>query len=152
MADTVNVVDRCCANVERAERELVQPRPRPGGLVIYAGAFFTACFSRRSVPCFSPGICPFFRHSGCSTPNTTILPTRVYPLSILTLLALGPTFSVAVVCMVAAENDFALLGCIATSRYCFQTWTVSIDESSHQPMPYRDIDSCKNSIAGTSSN
>ena len=33
---TVNAVDRCCANVERAERELLQPRPRPGGLVFLA--------------------------------------------------------------------------------------------------------------------
>ena len=37
MADTVNAVDRCCANVERAKRELLQPRPRPGGLVFLAG-------------------------------------------------------------------------------------------------------------------
>ena len=34
-ADTVNAVDSCCANVECAERELVQPRPRPGGLVLH---------------------------------------------------------------------------------------------------------------------
>ena len=37
MADTVNAVDCCCAGVERAERELLQPRPRPGGLVFLAG-------------------------------------------------------------------------------------------------------------------
>ena len=34
VADTINAVDRCFVNVER---ELVQPRPRPGGLGFYAG-------------------------------------------------------------------------------------------------------------------
>ena len=38
VADTVDAVNRCCANIERAERELLQPRPRPGGLVFLAGA------------------------------------------------------------------------------------------------------------------
>ena len=37
MTDTINPVDCFCANVERAERDLVQPRPRPGGLVFRAG-------------------------------------------------------------------------------------------------------------------
>ena len=37
VADTVDAVDRCCANVERAEHELLQLRPRPGGLVFLAG-------------------------------------------------------------------------------------------------------------------
>ena len=37
VADTVYAVDRCCANVERAERELLQPRSRPDGLVFLAG-------------------------------------------------------------------------------------------------------------------
>ena len=35
--DTVSAVDSCCTNVERAERELFQPRPRPGGLVFITG-------------------------------------------------------------------------------------------------------------------
>ena len=30
VADTVNAIDRCCVNIERAERELVQPRSRSG--------------------------------------------------------------------------------------------------------------------------
>ena len=37
VADTVDAVDRCCENVERTERELLQPRPRSGGLVFLAG-------------------------------------------------------------------------------------------------------------------
>ena len=37
VADIVNAVDRCCANLERAKRELLQPRSRPGGLVYYVG-------------------------------------------------------------------------------------------------------------------
>ena len=37
VADAVNAVDRYCANVERAERKLVQSRPRPGGLLFHAG-------------------------------------------------------------------------------------------------------------------
>ena len=37
VSDTVSAVDRCCANVKHAEREPLQPRPRPGGLVFLAG-------------------------------------------------------------------------------------------------------------------
>ena len=37
VADIVSAVDRCCANGERVERDLVQPRSRPGGLVFCAG-------------------------------------------------------------------------------------------------------------------
>ena len=37
VADTVNAIDRCCANVKRAEGEVVQPRPRPGGVVLTVG-------------------------------------------------------------------------------------------------------------------
>ena len=37
VADIVSAVDRCCRNVERAERELLQPRPRLGGFVFHAG-------------------------------------------------------------------------------------------------------------------
>ena len=68
MADTVNAADRCCANVERAEREIVQPRP-------------CASYGRHSSPpasphllssrCFLPSFLPsFLRRVGCSTPNT----------------------------------------------------------------------------------
>ena len=85
MADTVNAVNRCCANVKRAESELVQPRPPPDGLVLRAGglplrplptSLFRAntlsfslssrCFLHRFLPSFS-------RRVGCSTPNTTRL-------------------------------------------------------------------------------
>ena len=82
-ADTVNTVDRCCANVERAERELRQPRPRPGGLVSHAGGLpLRLCFPRRffranalrlslSSRCFVPRFLPsFFQRVGCSTPTT----------------------------------------------------------------------------------
>ena len=54
VADTVDAVDRCCANVERAERELVQPRPRPGGLVFHADGL-----PRRPLPpSLFPSKCP----------------------------------------------------------------------------------------------
>ena len=65
----VSAVDRCCVNVERAERDLVQPRPRPGGLVFLSGGL-----SLR--PSLFPSKCPppftqlsFFRRVGCCTPN-----------------------------------------------------------------------------------
>ena len=46
VTDTLNnAVNHCCTNVERTERELVQPRSRPGGLVFHAGVF-----SRRPLP------------------------------------------------------------------------------------------------------
>ena len=90
MADTVNAVDRCCTNVERAARQLLQPRPRPGGLVFLAGGlplrplshFLSARFLRRffranvlrlslSSSCFLPRFLPsFFRRVGCGTPTT----------------------------------------------------------------------------------
>ena len=37
LTDTVNAVDPCWAGVEGVQRELVQPRPRPGGLMFDAG-------------------------------------------------------------------------------------------------------------------
>ena len=37
VADTVNTVYRFSENVERADRELVQPKPRSGGFVDHAG-------------------------------------------------------------------------------------------------------------------
>ena len=54
MPDTVNAVDRCCANVERVERELLQLRPRPGGLVFLAGGLPL----RPLPPSLFPSKCP----------------------------------------------------------------------------------------------
>ena len=41
-------LDRCCSNIERTERELVQPKPCPGGLVFHAGGLHLRPFPRRS--------------------------------------------------------------------------------------------------------
>ena len=114
VADTVNAVDRCCAYVERAERELVQPIPRSGGLIFHAGGL-----PRRPLPLsLFPSKCPppfaqfqvfsiqvlafvlptcWVRHShhASTSPSSTVLLTRVCPPSIPTLLATGPTFSAA---------------------------------------------------------
>ena len=80
VADTV---DRCCANVERTERELLQPRPRPGGLVLLAGGLPLARFPSRflrantlrfslSSGCFLPRfLCSFFGRVGYGTPITS---------------------------------------------------------------------------------
>ena len=73
--------DRSCANVERAERELVHPRTRPGGLVFHAGGLphrplppslfrsnaLRISLSSRCLPRFLPW---FFRRVGCGTPTT----------------------------------------------------------------------------------
>ena len=67
--DTVDAVDRCCANVERAERELLQPRPRPGGLVFLADGL-----PFRPLP-------PSLFSSKCPSPFAQFLqvfPTQVY--------------------------------------------------------------------------
>ena len=116
MPDTVNAVDRCCANVERAERELLQPRPRPGGLVFLAGGLPL----RPLPPSLFPNKCPppltqfqafsiqvlafvlptcWVRHShhASTSPSSTLLLTRVRPPSTRPLLASGPTFSAAAV-------------------------------------------------------
>lgn len=37
--DTVNAVDSCCPNVERAKREVIHPRFRPDGLLFHTGGF-----------------------------------------------------------------------------------------------------------------
>ena len=101
MPDTVNDVDRCYANVERAERELLQPRPRPGGFVFLAGGLPL----RPLPPSLLPNKCPlpftqfqgfptqvltfvlptcWVRHShhASTSPSSTLLLTRVCPPSI----------------------------------------------------------------------
>ena len=133
VGDTTNTVDCCCANIER---KLLQPKPRPGGLAFNAGGlllrplppllFPSKCpppFAHFHVQVFSTRVLAFvlptcwvrhFHHA--STSPSTLLLTRVCPLSIIPLLASGPTFSAAAMsqlcCTVAVGNDFALLGCL----------------------------------------
>ena len=140
MSHTVNAVDRCCANVEYAERELLQPRPRPGGLVFLASGLLLRPLPPSLLPskypppftqfrCFLPRSLPsFFRNAGCGTPTTPrLLHRRHYCLLACALRAIllsslrvprfprrrYPNFSTAG--MVAAGNDFALLRCITAS-------------------------------------
>ena len=116
MPDTVNAVDHNCANVERAEREVLQTRPRPGGLVFLTGGLPL----RPLPPSLFPSKCPspftqfqvlstlvfafvlptcWVRHSqhALTSPSSTLLLIRVCPLIIHHLLASGPTFSTAAV-------------------------------------------------------
>ena len=85
MPDTVNAVDHSFANVERAERKLLQPRSRPGGLVLIAGglplpplppSLFPSkylCLSLTS-RCFLPRFLPlFFRRVACGTLTTRLI-------------------------------------------------------------------------------
>ena len=167
VAGTVNAVDRSCANIERAERELVQPRPRPVGFVFNVGglppfplppSFFRAnplrhSLSSRCLPSFLPS---FFRHVGCSILITPRLghhrrfclltcPFLAFLLSSVRV----PLFSrrrctnFAAAGTVAVRNSFALLGYITTSRCCWQAYIVSINEFFHQSTPCRDIDLCE---------
>ena len=111
MADTVDAADCCCANVER---ELVQQKPRPGGLVFRAGGVplrplpLSLLPSKHPPPftqfrVFSTQVLAFVlptcwvQHSqhASTSPSSTLLLTRVCPPSIPTLLASGPTFSTA---------------------------------------------------------
>ena len=96
--------------------------------------------------CFLPRFLPsFFPRVGCGTPTTPGLLHRRH----VCLLACSlreflfsslrvPRFprrrcpNVFTAGTVAARNEFALLGCIAVSRCCWQACTVSIDEFSHQ--------------------
>ena len=136
VADTVSAFYSCCANVERAERELIQPRPRPGGLVVRGGGlplllcrFFRAnslrlsLSSRFCLPMFLPS---FFKRVGCSTLNTPrllhrrhfCLLARALRASLLSSLRV-PRFSRRQCTNFAARlprNSFALLSCITTSR------------------------------------
>ena len=79
--DTVNAVDRCCANVERAERELLQPIPRPSGFVFLADGLVSsppdALRLSLNFTCFLPRFLPsFFPRVGCGTLTTPRLPHR----------------------------------------------------------------------------
>ena len=116
MADTVHAVDRCCTNVERTERELLQPRPRPGGLVFLAAGLLLRPLPPSLFPCKYPSLfysvpgasyqvlafvlptC-WVRHShhASTSPSSTLLLTRVCSTSIPPLLVSGPTFSAVAV-------------------------------------------------------
>ena len=151
----LNVFDSCCVDIKSAERELFQPSPCPGGLVLHAGGlphrplpsslFPSECppLLSRFLPRFPPW---FFRRVGCSTPTTPrLLHSRLFCLLTCDLRALllsslrVPRFprrrlNFAAVGTVAAGNDFALLGCITTSRCCWHACTVSIGMFSHHSM------------------
>ena len=138
---TLNAVDSCCANVERVKRELLQWRPRPGGLVCLAGGlplcpfppslFLSKCpppFTQFQV--FSTQVLAFVlstcwvwhSHHASTSPSSTLCllacALRAFLLSSLRvprfLRRRCPNFSTAGT--VAAGNDFALLGCTTTSR------------------------------------
>ena len=161
MPDIVNAVDRCCTNVERAERELLQPRPRSGGLVFLAGGFPLRPFPRRffrvntlrlspSSRCFlpSPGSCLRFSDVlGVTLPprlDFSIVDTCAYS-RMPSGYSSSPRFGYHVFrgggaptllpqARLPSGNDF-VLGCITASRCCWQACTtVSIDEFSHQSM------------------
>ena len=116
MADTVDVIDRCCANVERTKRELLKRRPRPDGLVFLAGGLplrplppslfpskYPPLFTQFQV--FSTQVLAFViltcwvRHShhASTSPSSTLLYTSVCSPSIPPLFASGPTFCAAAV-------------------------------------------------------
>ena len=59
--DAVNATNCCCVNVERAKRELVQPRPRPGDLVFHVGDLFHCSLP----PSLSSRCLPRFLHFVC---------------------------------------------------------------------------------------
>ena len=116
VADTVDAVDRCCAKVELAERELLQPRPRPGGLVFLADGlslrpllpslFSSKCpspftqfqvFPTQVLDFLLPACWVRQSHHASTCPSSTLLRTRYCPPSIPPLLASGQTFSAAAV-------------------------------------------------------
>ena len=124
-------------------------------------AFLIACFLRRffrasarrlslssrSLLRFLPW---FLRRGGCSTPTKPrLFHSRLFciltcDLRVILLSSLRvPRFprrcsNFAAAGTVAAGNDFALLGCITTSRCCWHACTVSIHEFSHESMPSWD--------------
>ena len=158
VVDTVDAVDRCCANVERAERELLQPRPRPGGLVFLAdglplrplpSSLFSSkrlspltqfqVFPTRVLAFLLPTCWVRQSHHASTSPSPTLLLTRVCPPSIPPLPASGPMFSAATVSQLRYRRHgcrwkrFRFVGVhhrqsILLAGYC----TISIDEFSHQ--------------------
>ena len=141
MADTVNAVDRCCANVERAERELSSRDLALAALCLLRVDFLSARCPRRfflantlrllpSSRCFLPRFFPsFFRRVGCGTPTTPrLLHRRHFCLLACALRAFFlsslraprfprrrcPNFATTGT-VVTAGNDFALLGCTVLS-------------------------------------
>ena len=116
-------VDSCCANTERAEHELVQPRPHPGSLMFHPGGLshhllLASIFSSECRPPFAqflvstqvvglvlPTWWVQHSHNGLNSPLSTLLLTRVWPPNISTLLASGPTFSAVVVCQARLPRE-----------------------------------------------
>ena len=114
--DTVDAVDSCCANVQRAKRELFQRRRRPGGLVFLAGRVLLcplppSLFPSKHPPpftqfqVFSTQLISFIlsacwvwhSHHASTSPSSTLFLTRVCSPSIPPLLAPGPMFSAVAV-------------------------------------------------------
>ena len=153
-------VDRCCANVECAEREFSSRDLAVAALCLLRVDFLSARCPRRffltnalrlllSSKCFLPKFLPsFFRRVGCGTPTTPrLLHRRHFCLLACALRAFFlsslraprfprrrcPNFATPGT-VVAAGNDFTLLGCVAASRCCWQACSISIDEFSHQSM------------------
>ena len=161
VADTVNAVGSYCANVDRAGRELLQSRPHPGYLVFMRAAFLIDRFPRRffranalrlslSFRCLPRFLPWFFRRVEFGTLTTPRLlrsrhfcslacGLRVFILSSHRV-SRFPRRRYTNFGTVAAGNDFALLGCVTTSRCCWQACTVSIDEFSRQSTSCRDVD------------
>ena len=142
--------------LNEAERELLQPRPRPGGLVVLAGGlplrplppslFPSKCsppftqfqvFSTQVLAFALPTCLVRHSHHASSSPSSTLLLTCVCPPSIPPLLASGPTFSAAAVSQLCYRRHgchgkrLRVVGGITTSRCCWQACTVSIVEFSH---------------------
>ena len=142
-----DAVDRCCANVERTERELLQPRPRPGGLVFLAGGlplrplplslFSSKCpspFTQFQV--FSTQVLAFVlstcwmqsHHALTSHRRHFCLLACTLRASLLSSLRV-PSFprrrcpNFATAGTVATGNDFVLLGFITASQCCWQACT-----------------------------
>ena len=150
LTDPVNFVDRFCAYVERAKREVVQPRPRPGGFVFLRTDFLSARFARRffqrnglrlslSSRYFLPKFLPsFFLRVGSSIPNTPRLLHRRRCFLLSCALRGSLSSSLHVPCYlrrrstVAAGNGFTFFGCMTSSRCCWEAFIVGIHESSHQ--------------------
>ena len=144
-------------NMTSASRDLAPAACVSCGRFSSLPAFFPVAFLEQIpsafhlVPGFDPGPC--LRSSdvlgvGCDTPTTP----RILHLLHFFLLAcnLGAFLLSSLRVQhfprrrytnfeVAAENSFALIGCITTSRCCWQASNVSIDEFSHQSTSCRDI-------------